>query len=68
MGEHEARCPGGSPLHLPSALSSLCLELILLLLLLEHMVLCFQCQGDFLNRMHMLLAFLVPCPEAIYSG
>lgn len=42
----------------PSALNYLCFELILLLLLLEHMALCFHCQGDFGNRLRMLLAFL----------
>lgn len=49
----------------PSALKSLCLQLILLLLLLEHMVLCFQCQGDFANKLRTLLASLDLGPSRV---
>ena len=49
----------------PSALNSLCLALLLLLLLLEHMLLCIQCQGDFVNKLCTLLVLLDVSPSRV---
>lgn len=51
----------------PFAVYSLCLELVLLLLLLELMVLFFQSQEDFENRLCMLLSFFELRPSMVAS-